>query len=372
MTTPLPTKLESSPAMAALIWRIGAFIGLTILWLSGSSEAAGLMLILALAVLALARWRMPLPPGTLLADQLLCLVAAALAWPGAWFSLALPLFETALRRAYIYAVPIVLLFAVYAPASPLLWAVMLQAAFVGWAIGQWSAQLERYRREADQERRERYELERLKEGWQLANIRAARLAELSERTRMAHKLHDHVGHEIAAAMLAMQAFERLWQENDPRAAELFRQAQQRLDNSALQLRETVLDMTPVELTGVDRLQDICQQFAALSIRLQVYGDSGKVPVHLWTVLEPCLKEALTNAARHSNASHVEVTLDISSAIVRLSVQDNGTAASEGENPPGTGLRNLRRRAQAVGGTVTAHWDNGFQLICVLPLGEEII
>lgn len=361
-------NLIQSPAQGAALWKLAAICGYVLFWYLSDNETTGLLLILSLSVTTLARSRFTLPNATLLVDVLLC-AAFSFLWTEAWLGLAFPLFEALYRRAILYCIPILVIPLIYSAASPFLLAVMVHAAFVGWILSQWSKQISAYRHQSDEERRERYELMRLKEEWQMANIRAARIAELTERSRIANKLHDEVGHEITAAVIAMQAFEQLWKENDPEAETFLEQARQRLDNSSAQLRETVHNITPIQQSGPARLEDICRQFTALPVQLNIFGNTDLIPAHLWTVLEPCLKEALTNTVKHSDASSVEVTLDVSSSIVRLSIQDDGSLQKD--NDPGTGLRNLRRRAESVGGTVTAHFDQGFQLICVLPLRKEI-
>lgn len=245
---------------------------------------------------------------------------------------------------------------------------LVQASFAGWIVFCWSKQIHQYRLEADQERRDRYELEILKGELLMANVQTAQLAELRERHRISQKLHDEVGHELTAALLAFQAFETLWRENDPQAEDMFAQAQMRLSRSALELRETVHNMQPVQAIGIRSLEEICRNFKALPVQLQIYGDTSRIAAHLWVILNSCLKEALTNAVRHSKAKHVEVSLDVNEHIVRLSVQNDGVLDSS--SLPGTGLRNLRQRAQAAGGSISTNTSSGFQLVCVLPMGKE--
>jgi signal transduction histidine kinase len=95
-----------------------------------------------------------------------------------------------------------------------------------------------------------------------------------------------------------------------------------------------------------------------------------VPVHAWGVLEPCLKEALTNAARHVSARSVDVSLDVGPRIVRLCVHNPTRGAAATANGRGLGLHNLAQRARAVGGSISIDAREGFRLICVLPLGED--
>lgn len=329
---------------------------------------AGVILVLFLTNMALARSRFSLPGWTVLFDQVACLAAIPF-WPGAWYGLALPLFEAMLKGKPWFALPVLITMMVYSEFSLPLIGVLIQAVFVGWAIRGWSLQTDVYRQEADRERRDRYELENLKAELLLANVQVARTAELSERNRIAQNLHDHVGHELTGTILALQAFEQLWKEGNPQANELFSQVQQRISDSALHLRETVHDLTPVKAIGIGRLEKICREFTACPVNLKIDGDTSKVPVYLWSVLEPCLKEALTNVARHAQANQVNVSLDVSAYIVRLYIHNDGIGGVP--DGRGTGLRNLRQRARAVGGSVsTSVVKDAFQLVCVLPIRQD--
>jgi signal transduction histidine kinase len=105
------------------------------------------------------------------------------------------------------------------------------------------------------------------------------------------------------------------------------------------------------------------------VGFEAHGNTNRIPVHAWSVLEPCLKEALTNGARHLGSDGIDVSLDVGPSIVRLSVHNGGRAVPRVGGGGGIGLRNLRQRAQAVGGSVNVDTAAGFRLVCVLPLDE---
>jgi len=126
-------------------------------------------------------------------------------------------------------------------------------------------------------------------------------------------------------------------------------------------------MTPMTLIGVERLENIVQSFHQVDIQFQKSGDMLLVPAYKWGLLEACVKEALTNVARHSNATNVEVDLHVSESIVRLSIRDNGTVKES--NQTGSGLRSLQLRSRSMGGSLSISRENGFLLVCVIPLEE---
>ena len=316
------------------------------LWLAAPMSEIGLVLILVLATLGLARWRFPLPVWTTLADQAACAAVAVAFWPDAALAFALPVFDSFLAARPGYSLPaLAALFLLRAWSLPVA-AAVAAAALAGLGVHLWRRQLREARSEADQDRRERYDLESLKGELLSANVRIARMAEVAERARIARDLHDHAGHEIAAAALALEAYRGLADEGDPQAAGLLDEARRR--------------------------------FTACPVAFAVHGDTAAVPVHAWAVLEPCLKEALTNASRHEAPSMIDVSLDVGPHIVRLCVHNPQGGLpyrpARGSVPGahGLGLRNLAQRARAVGGSIATDTRDGFRLICVLPLGNGTI
>jgi signal transduction histidine kinase len=295
-------------------------------------------------------------------------VAALALWPGGAYAFALPIFDACLAARPALALPALVALELLRAWSIPSAAAAIASALAGCAFHLWAFQLQRARNEADRDRRERYELESLKGELLAANVRVARMAELAERARIARDLHDHAGHEITAAQLALQAFQRLWEEGDLQAAEVLAQAQRRVADGMDLLRSTVHGMSPDGASGVGALEEICRRFTACQVAFSVHGNTDVIPVHAWGVLEPCLKEALTNASRHVSAGRVDVSLDVGPHIVRLCVHNpTRLAATDGR---GLGLHNLAQRARAVGGSIATDTRDGFRLICVLPLDDD--
>jgi signal transduction histidine kinase len=69
--------------------------------------------------------------------------------------------------------------------------------------------------------------------------------------------------------------------------------------------------------------------------------------HLFAVL----REALSNVARHADATEVSINLAVSEGLLSLVVDDNGTAGYQ-PTAGGRGIDNMRARANALGGTLS--------------------
>lgn len=349
------------------MWRLAGIALLGALWVAPQMDEIGMVLMLVLAILGLARWRFSFPVWTTILDQAACVLAATLR-PEAGFALALPAFETFLTFRPLYLIPSLAAATILGFWSGPFAATLAAAAFSGLTIHLWNEQVVWALRESDRDRKERYELEQLKAELLTANVRIARIAGAAERARIARDLHDHAGHEITAAQLALEAFARLSRPSEADAAELLDQARQRVASGMELLRRTAHDMSPEIPVGIGTLEEICRGFRASAVSFASHGDTGTVPIYAWEVLESCLKEALTNAARHERPTRIEVSVDVGPHIVRLSVfHPTERTAPVGR---GVGLRNLSQRARAVGGSLTTDSQEGFRLVCVLPTGER--
>jgi signal transduction histidine kinase len=83
-----------------------------------------------------------------------------------------------------------------------------------------------------------------------------------------------------------------------------------------------------------------------------------------------VSEALTNAAKHSNASVVHVTVEVEENRLRVAVRDDGVGGADADD--GSGLVGLQDRAEAVGGSLTLESPRGRGtfLTVELPLAER--
>jgi signal transduction histidine kinase len=82
-----------------------------------------------------------------------------------------------------------------------------------------------------------------------------------------------------------------------------------------------------------------------------------------------ISEALTNAAKHAQASTVHVLVDPADAVLRLDIRDDGIGRADPAR--GSGLIGLRDRVEATGGTfrLESRPDEGTHLLIELPVGR---
>jgi len=327
----------------------------------------GFFLIAGLAIMSLVRQRFPQLKYTVLFDIILC-IAIANMWPHAIYTLALPLFSAMYLGVYLAAAVGAYLFFEF---DAMLAAIIIFSTLNGILLRLWASEYTQKLRLRDESSAKYYEMESQQEDTLAALMDVEKATGISERTRIARDIHDNAGHEIVAAYISFQAIRKLLGAS-PTSAEIlqmFDDALGRLNNGTVKIRETAHNLQSATLTGVDGIREACRKFPICPVDFRVYGDTTRVPMYVWHVLGSCLNECLTNVARHSRATKVLVTLDAALHIVRLRVENDGAIASSGT---GTGLRNLRQRVTAIGGSlsVDAHLKNDmFRVICVVPIEE---
>jgi signal transduction histidine kinase len=190
--------------------------------------------------------------------------------------------------------------------------------------------------------------------WQLAGSqrRMRELDILSDRDRIARDLHDHVIQRLFAVGLALQG-------TIPRART--HEVQQRLSDSIDDLQSVIQEIRTAifDLHGGgmgstrlrQRLDEVVAQFASPDIRttVQIVGPLSVIEPPLADQAEAVMREAVSNAVRHSGASTLRVTVTVDDDLC-IEVIDNGHGIIG--DITGSGLRNLSDRAQQAAGKFT--------------------
>lgn len=182
-----------------------------------------------------------------------------------------------------------------------------------------------------------------------------RLAVLEDRDRIGRDLHDLVIQQLFAVGLSLQGASRLGGQPEVAAARVAA-AVDDIDATIKDIRRSIFELsTPdsgadlrAELTAV-----VAKAESALKLcpRLVIEGPvDALVPPDLWLQLLAVLSEALSNVARHAGAGRVEVRVRADDDLL-LTVTDDGSGIPA--DVCKSGLRNMRERAQARGGTFEA-------------------
>ncbi|URM89137.1 HAMP domain-containing sensor histidine kinase [Streptomyces sp. MRC013] len=177
-------------------------------------------------------------------------------------------------------------------------------------------------------------------------------AQEAERRRVAQELHDEVGQSMTAVLLGLKrvadrAPEPLRAELH-HAQEITRSSLDEVRRLARRLRPGVLE----DLGLVSALTSLADDFAThtgLVVRRRLAPDLPPLDRQTELVLYRVAQEGLTNAARHAEATRVDLVLRRTPGGVVLSVEDDGRGV--GVAREGAGVRGMRERALLAGATL---------------------
>ena len=218
----------------------------------------------------------------------------------------------------------------------------------------------------DDLRIKRYELEQERVTLLDAQDEISRLSVLTERDRIAQRLHDDLGHALTGALLASRAFESQLEEVVYNRS--YQAVKKRLEEAVNSLKETVHHTRPEEEYGFERFKDLIASFEDAEVVFEQKGVLDRLKVTHWHLLYTVLKEALTNVQKHSLATLVEIELSVDERLARLTVKNDKITKKDSKS--GVGLQYMRRRIEAVGGTLSVRKDFHFTLICIIPITLE--
>ncbi|MBI5380494.1 MAG: sensor histidine kinase [Opitutae bacterium] len=188
-------------------------------------------------------------------------------------------------------------------------------------------------------------------------------AQEEERKEISRELHDEVVQtlvsinvELAALGKGASASLRGLKAKIARTQRLVETSMSEVHRFARELRPAVLD----DLGLIPALDAYSKNLAArkkLKIQMTAFGGVEALGSTKRTVLFRVAQEALTNVARHAQATQVRMTISEVAGAIRMEISDNGRSFPVGEtlsarNPKRLGLVGMRERVEMVGGRLT--------------------
>jgi signal transduction histidine kinase len=190
-------------------------------------------------------------------------------------------------------------------------------------------------------------------------------AQETERKSLSRELHDEVGQTLTALSMELGNVELMRTANPEafgerleEAKRLNAEAMRSVKGLAMGLRPSMLDDLGLE----PALQWQGREFSrhtGVPSTVQVEGDFDDLDDQIRTCIYRVVQEALTNCARHAQASQVDITVTKQSRNVRVVIQDNGAGFDvPAKTRTGMGLIGMRERVESLGGELNLRSSNG--------------
>jgi signal transduction histidine kinase len=193
----------------------------------------------------------------------------------------------------------------------------------------------------------------------------ARLAAVTERSRIARDLHDVLAHSLGGLVIQLEAVDALLESGQGAEARKRVVAARKLAVSGLgEAKQAVSALR--EPPGETVLADLVEAHRALGGDVVVRGaeDRGGLSAAGRTALRWAVQELLTNARRHAPGVPMKLTLDWAEALTVTA--STPAAAGRSQAGGGNGLTGMRERVAEAGGTMTVRAGPPFEVVLRLP------
>ncbi|KMJ58025.1 histidine kinase [Bacillus sp. LL01] len=178
------------------------------------------------------------------------------------------------------------------------------------------------------------------------------LSILAERNRLARDLHDSVNQLLFSLMLTARGTKELT--TDPQILEMLTYMQELSLEALSEMRALIWQLRPEGLeNGVVSALLNYGKVLGLSIHSEVKGVID-LPNHLEECLWRIGQEALNNCKKHAGKKEACLLIDVKNKRVSMEIKDTGAGFSftQSEEIPSLGLRSMKERTEALGGTFT--------------------
>ncbi len=187
---------------------------------------------------------------------------------------------------------------------------------------------------------------------------------LQERNRIAREVHDNAGHMLSRCILLAGMIKTT--NTDEKCKDSLRILDEELAKTMDTIRNSVHDLHKEAIDLEEKIRELLSDFSFCPVVFDC--DLGKaIPPDLKFAFLAITKEALTNIARHSNATNAQIRMMEHPAMYQLVITDNGTVQEETQpQEKGMGLHNIRDRVNSLHGTLQIRCEKGFRIFISIP------
>lgn len=195
-------------------------------------------------------------------------------------------------------------------------------------------------------------------------------ATLKERNRIAREIHDNVGHLLSRSILMVGALRLVSRESASK--ESLSTLEATLDSAMDCIRKSVHGLHDESIDLETAVKNLLKDFSFCPVSF--HFDMGRnVPRDVKYSFISITKEALSNAIKHSSATHIDILMREHPALYQLSIEDNGTVPIHKKMEHlgcGIGLTNMEDRVNALNGHIQILTEKGFKIFITIPKEAE--
>lgn len=200
-----------------------------------------------------------------------------------------------------------------------------------------------------------------------------KIAEDKERKRLAREIHDTLGHALTGIAAGVDACIAMIDINPEATKKQLMVISKVVRQGIVDVRNSLNKLRPGALEqhgSKGAIENMIEEFTSVSdltISLDYRLDKVDFENTKEDILFRVIQESVTNAVRHGDATHIDISLYIEDNSLYLKIQDNGQGCEEIHY--GFGLKQMKERLGMINGKVAYDGHHGFLTIVTIPLQE---
>ncbi len=188
------------------------------------------------------------------------------------------------------------------------------------------------------------------------------------RTQIASDLHDDIGSALTKIAIHSEQIQTGFDKNkilisSKKIGILSREVISTMSDIIWSIdsrNDTLIDL-------LDRMRDLAHDALTMkdinvSFQTKGFGKNKKIPVTYRQNIFYIFKEAINNILKHANANEVKIELKLEEKNFFMQIADNGIGFDPNEKKKGNGLKNMKMRADRIGGLLRFTSSNGFRIL----------
>jgi signal transduction histidine kinase len=196
-------------------------------------------------------------------------------------------------------------------------------------------------------------------------------AKMLERKRIAQDIHDTIGYNMMNIKMMMDACLTMSQDEWDELTETLQQTRIQALEGLQDARKSLRSLSEIEKKselGIIAIKKLIRAFSTstgVEVELK-YGDiPWKFDSETDYILYHMVQEGMTNSLRHGNANNICIMIGLNIDIVKISIEDDGSGASEIKK--GLGITGMIERIEKKGGEFSArNISGGFEISACIP------
>ena len=218
-----------------------------------------------------------------------------------------------------------------------------------------------------------------REQLRLYALQAEDRATVHERNRIAREIHDSVGHALTAQSIQLHNAIAFWRTDPAKAYKFLIESRELVKTALKDIRHSVstLRSDPLQGKKIDAaIALLCQNFSSRTKVVPNFSLTLDRPLaeEIKLTIYRIVQEALTNIAKHSQSTEVNLKVQTYPKLIHLFIEDNGRGFNPEQNTTGFGLQGISERVMALDGgiEIDSSFDCGCKIAIDIPLTTRVL